>query len=121
MGVYRAISNNSSFAKYKEIDCKVVGRSIGKVGSGVLVFATTENACGWGANIGPIWLVLTGDGKDRLVLSSGGYGISAAKICKADRVVISSSLGGRAVLKRFLYRGGKYVSAPYARAGCDPR
>lgn len=121
LGVYNSIAKDSSFSKFKEIDCKVIGRSIGKVGSDLLVFATTEDACGWGANIGPIWLVLTGGGKDRLVLSSGGYGISAAKICKADRVVISSSLGGRAILKRFLYRGDKYVSAPHVQAGCDPR
>ncbi|WP_447754236.1 hypothetical protein [Pseudomonas nicosulfuronedens] len=119
--VYNSIIKDSSFSRFKEMDCKVIGRSISKVGSGVLVFATTESACGWGASIGPIWLILTEDGKSKLVLSSGGYGVSAAKICNADRVVISSSLGGRAVFKRFLYHGGKYVPAPYVKAGCDPR
>lgn len=121
LGVYSSIAKDSSFSKFKEINCKVVGRSIGNVGSGVLVFATTENACGWGANIGPIWLVLTESGKSTLVLRSGGYGISVAKVCKADRVLVSSSLGGRMVLKRFLYREGGYVPAPYVKAGCDPQ
>lgn len=77
----------------------MVGRNIGKVGFGVLVFAATENACGWGTNIGPIWLVLMESGRSRLVLRSSGYAIFVAKVCKADRVLIRSSLGGRAVLK----------------------
>lgn len=55
--------------------CQIVGEKVSGLGAEA-GFYDASDACGWGANVGPVWLVLRGGVSCKLVLSASGYGIA---------------------------------------------
>lgn len=78
------VYKDKSFESFKDYSCKIVGEKIALSVSPAVetYFLTTTDACGWGAALGPIWLVRTFGGTDSLALSAGGYTIYPMKIAK---------------------------------------
>lgn len=78
------IYNDESFVPYEHYSCKIVGEEIllSETQTMRTYFVTTADACGWGAALGPIWLVRIAGGEPSLVLSTGGYSISILKDVK---------------------------------------
>lgn len=68
---------------------------------------TTSDACGWGANVGPIWLVLRDGVSYKLVLSASGYGFTISDDMK--EVLVWSEWSGHRVEKIYVLTRGRYV------------
>ena len=80
--VNSAIAADSSFSAFQTLQCKIKGKTVAlsSDSSAKTWFVTTAGACGWGAALGPIWLVQnTASGKASLILSTGGYALSPSK------------------------------------------
>jgi hypothetical protein len=61
--------------------CRLVGKPIhlgGKGGQSAYA-ATTADACGWSASMGPVWVIFAADGAPRLVLSDRGQSLTIGK------------------------------------------
>lgn len=78
------VYGDRSYIPFKDYSCKIVGEKIplSATPTATTYFLTTANACGWGAALGPIWLVRTEGGATSVVLSSGGYSIDVLKEAK---------------------------------------
>lgn len=104
-----AIRNAKSF-EYPE--CMLIGRPIDltgkRLGSGY--FATTAEACLWGAAQGPIWVVLN-ETKPVAVLEYGGYLISLAKQTHNGHrnIKVSAATAGRSSESLWRFDGVRYV------------
>lgn len=73
----QAITNHKSFSVYKSLGCRLIGGRIDLDDKGKTFLFTTEDACGWGAALGPIWIVHVGnDHVGRMVLDAGGYSVA---------------------------------------------
>ncbi|WP_372437197.1 hypothetical protein ACCM60_18895 [Pseudomonas chlororaphis subsp. aureofaciens] len=76
--VREAVTKTSSFRPFSQLHCKLIGKKIPITRRESMHFLTTENACGWGAALGPIWLVRSTQRSRELILSSGGYSLRAS-------------------------------------------
>jgi hypothetical protein len=79
--VSSAVYADKSFDPFKDYSCKIVGEKIALSTEEVAAtyFLTTADACGWGAALGPVWLVRVSRGRASVVLSAGGYSVDALK------------------------------------------
>ena len=107
------VTANKSFGAFKSLTCKIKGKavSLSTDQSTTTWFVTTADACGWGAALGPIWLV-----EDRIglgatvILSTGGYALSpSAKSHNglADVIILAGTASGNAS-KRYTFDGKSY-------------
>jgi len=103
------IKNSSLFKEnYKKCDV-IIGKSL-KLSEGKFstIVATTDG-CGWGAAVGPIWIVKK-DVKAELILSASGYSLKVDKSNHKGfydiQTLISTSAGSNAINWR--YDGLKY-------------
>ncbi|WP_155641871.1 hypothetical protein [Burkholderia cepacia] len=72
----QAIISHRSFSVYKSLGCRLIGERIDLDGRGKVFLFTTEDACGWGSALGPIWIVRVGnDHVGKAVLDAGGYSV----------------------------------------------
>lgn len=111
--VTSTITSDSSFDTFKNLRCDIKGKEIhlSSKQSEKTWFVTTVDACGWGAALGPIWLVQDkADGKAVLILSTGGYALSpSTKFHKglAD-VTIAAGTASENESKKYSFNGKCY-------------
>ncbi|MFP4890447.1 hypothetical protein [Paraburkholderia sp. EG304] len=111
-----AIESDISFRPYGSLNCKMQGKKIplSSDSSVSTWFVTTSQACGWGAALGPIWLVKkTSTGNPSLMLSTGGYSVAIAAKSRGGFVGIYIDFGTaeESVRKRYFFDGEKYVTS----------
>ncbi len=92
--------------------CQFKGKSVDLDGDGRAtdLVVTTENACGWGAGLGPIWVVRGTKDTYSMVLSDGGYRLTIEKRkTKGLRdVVVREEAIDHSVKRVWRYDGRKY-------------
>jgi hypothetical protein len=101
------------FRNPKSGPCKLIGKPIDLVPSTKSgYFATTANACNWGAATGPIWLVLK-ERRPVVVLSYGGASLALEKQMQngLPNIVISAGTAGWSTKTWFRYDGAKYIES----------
>jgi hypothetical protein len=108
-----ALSTDTSFRALIPLHCVTQGKQVtlSTADTKTIWFVTTANACGWGAALGPIWLVqVDSSGKPSLILSSGGYSLYASKKIHhgLSDVVIDSGTAGEGSSKRYVFNGQRY-------------
>lgn len=101
------VLKSSTFSVFRDLKCKIVGAKVAGLGQKQIFFMTTGNACGWGANIGPVWLVLKNGASYKLALSTSGYGFSISDDIK--KVLVWSEWGGHRVEKSYFITRDEYV------------
>ncbi|TDN69124.1 hypothetical protein [Paraburkholderia sp. BL10I2N1] len=108
------IEADISFSPYGSLNCKMQGKQI-PLSSNSLAstwFVTTSEACGWGAALGPIWLVeKPSTGEPSLILATGGNSVAIAGKSHDGFVGIAivSGTAEESVRKRYFFNGRKYV------------
>ena len=104
--VSNIIASDPSFAELKELNCKLVGQPVrlSDTPEQLGLFVTTGNACGWGAALAPIWIVLNASTGERMVLSAGGYSFTTQDQISHDHFDISIDGGSARAVEVSLYR-----------------
>lgn len=105
--VVSRVLGSKTFHPFKELGCQLVGKQIVSFEQKQVFFITTSDACGWGANLGPIWLVVGGREQNDLALYSGGYGVDVSG--STGSVSVWSELGGRRSYKSYVLVRDKFV------------
>jgi hypothetical protein len=110
--IYQADSKNlTDFVRPQNGRCNLIGMRI-KFGQDAkpAYFATTANACNWGAAIGPIYLVLA-EPHPTVILSDGGQAIGVDKESHngLPDLVISASAANWSQKSWWKFNGAKYV------------
>lgn len=112
--VNAVVRADASFKNFLDLKCELVGKKITISGdeSDSSWFVTTKHGCGWGAALGPIW-VLQGkfESRPKLILSTGGnafYIVKSTHEMHHD-VEIKSSTAGSEFDRRFIFRDKKYI------------
>ncbi|MBD9516104.1 hypothetical protein [Pseudomonas sp. PDM22] len=105
--VVSKVLSSKTFHPFKELGCQLVGKQIVGFEQKQVFFITTSDACGWGANLGPIWLVVGGRERYDLALYSGGYGVDVSG--STGSVSVWSELGGLRSYKSYVLVRDKYV------------
>ena len=61
--------------------CRIVGKPVDLNGKGPQsgYAATTAGACGWGASVGPVWVLVMAENDPRVVLSDRSYSLTVGK------------------------------------------
>jgi hypothetical protein len=110
--VSSSVYNDKSFAPFVDYSCKIVGEKIqlSETPAATTYFLTTADACGWGAALGPIWLVRTVGGKASVVLSTGGYSVDILKEIKRTmhNVKIANATAARSSSVIYEFNGIDY-------------
>ena len=92
--------------------CKLIGRTVDLANQGTNsgFVATTAGACGWGAAVGPIWVVRDGT-KPATVLAHGGYSLTLGiQIKNSLRIIaISACTAGWYMESLWKFDGERYV------------
>ena len=96
--VSATVQADRSFAPFRDLSCKLMGeRAALPAGEhAASYFLTTEDACGWGAALGPIWLVRVSGGTASVVLSTGGYSVEVLNDVKDGMRELKVSRGSGA-------------------------
>lgn len=106
------VSNDKSYDSFKDYSCEIVGKKIDLSDTQTVTayFLTTANACGWGAALGPIWLVRMSGRDSSIVLSAGGYSVSVLKAAKYGMrdIKIGGGTAGHPVSSIYEFNGGVY-------------
>ncbi|WP_321921428.1 hypothetical protein [Burkholderia sp. BCC1998] len=105
-----AVSKDTSFSPFKNLGCKLTGKEILLTSLPIRTyFLTTSNACGWGAAVGPIWIVDESHGK--VILSTGGYAIEVRRRTRNGfrDIDVNSEIGGEPKSTLYSFKKGKYM------------
>jgi hypothetical protein len=108
------IESDVSFTPYGSLNCSIEGKEI-PLSSAILAstwFVTTSKGCGWGAALGPIWLVeKSSSGNPSLMLSTGGYSVAIAGKSHSGFVgiAVGSGTAEENVRRKYHFDGRKYV------------
>ncbi|MBR8301740.1 hypothetical protein KDW49_13605 [Burkholderia dolosa] len=108
--VVSTVSKDASFEPFKDLGCKLVGKKIPLTSSStVTYFITTSNACGWGAAVGPIWIV--DESREKVILSTGGYSIEVRQHAKNGfhDIDVNSEISGNPQSTSYFFKEGKYA------------
>lgn len=109
--IYEVISKDPSFSPFENLGCKLTGRKIPLTPllTVSVYFVTTSNACGWGAALGPIWLVDESSGK--MILNAGGYAVEVKRHVRNGfrDVGVSSGTAGGEDSNYYHFNGARYV------------
>jgi hypothetical protein len=114
--IQSTIESDASFKLYESLNCKMQGKKI-PLSSNSLIstwFVTTSEACGWGAALGPIWLVENPSaGEPSLILATGGNSVAIAGKSRGSfaGIVIVSGTAEESVRKRYSFNGQKYKAS----------
>ncbi|WP_371369517.1 hypothetical protein ACA097_07710 [Pseudomonas sp. QL9] len=108
--VSQLIRSSDSYSPYYSLHCDVIGAELFEVPANDerTYFITTSNACGWGANIGPIWLAKSSSTEHRLLLSTGGYSLRTRAGHDKENITIAFENGGVVVEKNYTLEDGVY-------------
>jgi hypothetical protein len=103
------IQADESFSQFKNLGCSLVEKDIplAENRSSRASLVTTAEGCGWGASIGPIWILENKSGKPRLVLYSGGYSIGL--LPKAINGMRGISVNSEHSVTKYWFDGKVYV------------
>lgn len=92
--------------------CQLIGKPIDLLGQGTNsgFVATTAFACGWGAALGPIWVVRDG-AQSVTVLEHGGYSLTLGKQSQNGfrNIAISAATAGWSSESLWKFDGVRYV------------
>jgi hypothetical protein len=92
--------------------CKLIGKAVDLTGSGPATgyVATTADACGWGAALGPIWVV-QGGANPATVLDHGGYSLTLGKQTQNGfrNIAISAGTAGGYLETLWKFDGVRYA------------
>jgi hypothetical protein len=115
LAIRSTIQSDASFNTFKILHCEIQGKRIplSSDSSVSTWFVTTSDACGWGAALGPIWIVANrSKGNPVLLLTSGGYALSIIGKSHNEFASIAIYAGNAEGSTRNLYifNGKKYVS-----------
>jgi len=106
------VSNDKSFDSFKGNSCEIIGEKIDLTDTRAVTtyFLTTANACGWGAALGPIWLVRSSGRDNSIVLSAGGYSVSVMSVAKYGMrdIRIGGATAGHPVASVYGFNGSVY-------------
>lgn len=106
-----AVTNDPSFSPFKNMGCKLAGAKIPLTPSPTVTtyFVTTENSCGWGAALGPIWIV--DEAREKVILSTGGYAVAVQQRLQNGfmDIGVSSGTAGEVNNIYYYFDGRKYV------------
>jgi hypothetical protein len=95
--------------------CRLIGKPISPSVSTTrrTYFVTTADACDWGAALGPIWIVVVGDGKATIVLSSGGYWVkmNGAVTNGFHNLDVGLETASERVINEYVYNSATYQKA----------
>ncbi|WP_124313959.1 hypothetical protein [Pseudomonas chlororaphis] len=110
LAVSGAVTSSSSFQPFSDLGCKLTGKRIFVNTKAATYFITTDNTCGWGAALGPVWLVSSTKLEWKLILSSGGYSLHAAPPYTngMPEIEISGGTAGVPLKEIFRYDGRAY-------------
>ena len=93
--------------------CTFIGSPIDLDGDGDATdfFVTTADACGWGAALGPIWIVRSSGRSYSLALSDVGYGatLQAQKTKGFVNITIWAATAGWESTTPWVFNGRKYT------------
>jgi hypothetical protein len=123
--VRATVQADKSFAPFRDLSCKLRGEKTA-LGAGARVttyFLTTAGACGWGAALGPIWLVRASGDTASVVLSTGGYSVEALNDVKngmRDVKVGGGSAASTTLPAIYEYDGREYKIRSSSRAEAHP-
>jgi hypothetical protein len=108
------IVTDVSFNIFETLHCQILGKKIPLSSDNSIStwFVTTSNACGWGAAVGPIWVVADRPaGNPSILLATGGYSLSITR--KSRRafasIAVNSGTAEENIRNRYFFDGKKYV------------
>ncbi|MGO4580721.1 hypothetical protein AB4Z48_32305 [Cupriavidus sp. 2TAF22] len=106
-----------SYQAFKALNCRLIGKEISLSISDRSYVITTAESCGWGAALGPIWIVTKREnGQPTLVLNAGGYSISSKSpmFYGMQTIEIKSETAGTQRVANYRYDGRRYqkISPP---------
>lgn len=108
----KAVLGHKSFIPLKSISCHLVGKSAKLSNNREYpgYFVTTADACGWGAALGPIWLVLKTEKENKVVLNTGGYVLNVTDLINSGmyNVTVSNGTANGDKLVVYKFNGVKY-------------
>lgn len=110
-----AVISNPSFSDYSNFRCSLIGKKISLSKSIMTFFVTTENACGWGAALGPMWIVESkANGNAMVILNYGGYSLEARPSYSngMPEIEIRSGTAATYQMNKFYYDGRYYRLTP---------
>lgn len=106
-----AVISSPSFSDYSNFRCSLIGKKISLSKSITTFFITTDNSCGWGAALGPMWIVESNaNGKAMVILNHGGYSLEARPSYSNGMPEIEIRSGSAATyrMNKFHYDGSYY-------------
>ena len=96
-------------------ECRFEGKTIDLDGDGNAtdLVVTTQDACAWGAALGPIWVLRAEKGSFTLVLSYGGYSLTLGKTKSNGLrdIAVMTATAARTETSIWRYDGRKYIEA----------
>jgi hypothetical protein len=106
------IYSDRSFDIFRSLSCKMIGEKIPLSSAPAVTtyFVTTADACGWGAALGPIWLIGVSGGVASILLSTGGYSVDVLNEegNGMRSVKVGGDVAGRTALVGYRFDGKKY-------------
>lgn len=106
------IEKSTSFDPYKFLGCQIHGKlvPVSDKNTDKIYFFTTKDACGWGAAVGPIWIVRDHNKEIYILLSSGGYSFKneISTNFNLHDISINSEFSGKTIKKTFTFDGFIY-------------
>ena len=108
---------------FKYTECKLIGKAVDLSGqdaqSGFAV--TTDDACGWGAALGPIWIVRQAS-QPVVVISEGSYGLTFGPPAHGLRsITFTAGTAGWTREAVWKFNGSRYVQVKARQIPLEPQ
>jgi hypothetical protein len=105
------IQMDKSFLPFKDLNCSLVEKNIALAEErGVATYlVTTAGGCGWGASMGPIWIIRKNLNEGSIVIYTGGYSVEFSPKTRHGMHDLSVYSDRLSVMYKF--NGKRYVSA----------
>ena len=122
--VRATVQVDKSFAPFRDLSCKLTGEKVAlAAGEQVTTyFVTTKGACGWGAALGPIWLVRVSGDTASVLFRTGGYSVEALNDVKNgmhDVKIGQGSAASTTLPSIYEYDGQEYKKVRASRRAED--
>ena len=105
-----------SFAPFLDEKCSLMQKKVAledaERQTTEILFLTTSDQCGWGAALGPIWLVLNNSGEYKQIFHAGGYSIKALPTATNGlyNIQLIQGTAGTSKNRRYRFVDGEYTS-----------
>lgn len=101
-----------STKNFEYVSCRLIGKPVDLQGQGANsgFIATTDDACGWGAALGPIWIIRAG-AQPVVILEHGGYSLTLGNQLQNGlrNVAIAAATAGWSSESLWKFDGARYV------------